>query len=73
MKFDIFGPHMEEVAGRWRRPHNEELHSSYASPDIVMVIKSSRISGACRTHKEIRNAYKILFGKLLREEVTRKT
>jgi hypothetical protein len=35
----IFGPMREEVAGRWRRLHNEELHNLYASPDIIPVIK----------------------------------
>jgi hypothetical protein len=33
----------EEVAGGWRRLHNEELHNSYASPNIVSVIKSKRV------------------------------
>jgi hypothetical protein len=27
----IFGPKGEEVAGDWRRLHNEELHNFYAS------------------------------------------
>jgi hypothetical protein len=36
----IFGSKREEVAGGWRRLHNEELHKSYASPNIVRVIKS---------------------------------
>jgi hypothetical protein len=31
---------MEEVAGDWRRMHNEELHNSYASINIIRVIKS---------------------------------
>jgi hypothetical protein len=35
----IFGPKREEVAGGWRRVHNEELHNLYASPNIVRVIK----------------------------------
>jgi hypothetical protein len=25
----IFGPKREEVAGRWRKLHNEELHTLY--------------------------------------------
>jgi len=28
----IFGLKMEEVAGDWRRLHNEELHNLYVSP-----------------------------------------
>jgi hypothetical protein len=36
----IFGPKREEVAGGWRRLHNEELHNLYASSNIIRVIKS---------------------------------
>jgi len=35
----IFGHKREEVAGGWRRLHNEELHTLYALPDINMVTK----------------------------------
>jgi hypothetical protein len=31
----IFGPKREEVAGTWRRLHNEELHNLHATPNIV--------------------------------------
>jgi hypothetical protein len=27
----IFGPTRNEVAGGWRRPHNEKLHNLYSS------------------------------------------
>jgi hypothetical protein len=37
-----FGPNWEEVAGRWRRLHNEELHKIYASPNVIRVIRSRR-------------------------------
>jgi hypothetical protein len=33
----IFGPKREEVAGGWRRLHNEELHNLYPSPNIIRV------------------------------------
>jgi len=36
----IFGPKRDEVTGKWRRLHNEELNDLYASPNIVRVIKS---------------------------------
>jgi hypothetical protein len=39
----IFGPRREEVAGGWRRLHNEELHNLYVLPDIIRVIKSRGI------------------------------
>jgi hypothetical protein len=39
----IFGPKREEVAGDWRRLHNEELYNRYASTNIIRVIESKRI------------------------------
>ena len=45
--------------GEWRRPHNEELHSLYRSPNIVRVNKSRRLRWAGRS----RSAFKILTGK----------
>jgi hypothetical protein len=35
----IFGPKREEVAGGWRRLHNEELHNLYALSNIIRVMK----------------------------------
>jgi hypothetical protein len=35
----IFEPKREEVAGDWRRLHNEELHRLYASQNITRMIK----------------------------------
>jgi hypothetical protein len=31
----IFGPKKDEVAGGWRRLHNEELHNLYVSTYIT--------------------------------------
>jgi hypothetical protein len=39
----IFGTEREEVAGDWRRLHNEELHYTYVSTYIVRVMKSGRM------------------------------
>jgi hypothetical protein len=52
----------EEVAGGWRRLHNEELHRSYASPNVIRVVKEDGIGGAYSTHGRD-NYIKILFGK----------
>jgi hypothetical protein len=38
----IFGPKREEVVGEWRRL----IHNSYASPNIIRVIKSRRMRWA---------------------------
>jgi hypothetical protein len=56
----MFGPKREEVAGGWRRLHDEELHNLYAVPDIIMVAKSRsmRWAGHVARMGEIRNAYK---------------
>jgi hypothetical protein len=60
----IFGPKREEVAGGWRRLHNEELRNLYASPNIIREIKSRRIRRGHVAHtEEMRNAYNILVGK----------
>ena len=42
----IFGPRRDEVTGKRRRLHNEELNDLYASPNIVRVIKSRRMRWA---------------------------
>jgi hypothetical protein len=39
----IFGPKRDEVTGDWRKLHNEELHSLYSSPNIIIMIKSRRL------------------------------
>jgi len=53
------------VAGGWRRPHNEELHTSCASPYIIKVIKSRRMRwlGHVAHMGEMRNTSNILVRK----------
>jgi hypothetical protein len=38
----IFGFKRDEVAGGWKRLHNEELHNLYTSPSIIRVIRSRK-------------------------------
>jgi hypothetical protein len=58
----IFGPKREEVAGGWRRLHNEELHNLYTSPSVIKVRKANRMSWAGYVARmgETRNVYKVL-------------
>jgi hypothetical protein len=37
----IFGPKMDEMAGGWRKLHNEELHNLCSSPNIIRMIRHS--------------------------------
>jgi hypothetical protein len=61
----LFGSNRYEVAGEWRKFHNEELHNLYSSPDIIRQVKSRRMRWAehvARMAKE-RKVYKVLVGK----------
>jgi hypothetical protein len=40
----IFEPKREEVAGGWRRLHNEGLRDFYASQSVIRVIKSRHVA-----------------------------
>jgi hypothetical protein len=61
----IFGPKREEVAGGWRRLHNEELHNSNALPNVIGVIESRslRWAGHAARMGDMKNSDNILVGK----------
>ena len=62
----LFGPKGDEVTGKWRKLHNEELNDNlYCSPNIVRVIKSRRMSWAGHVARvgEGRDVYRVLVGK----------
>jgi hypothetical protein len=40
----IFGPERDEMTVEWRKLHNEKLNDLYRSPNIVRVIKSTRMN-----------------------------
>jgi hypothetical protein len=53
----IFGPKRDEVTGRWRKTHNEELRDLYSSPSIIRIIKSKRMRWAGHVVREMRIGY----------------
>jgi hypothetical protein len=61
----IFGPKRDEVTGKWRKLHSEELHNLYSSPDIIRQVKSRRMRWAGHVARmgEERKVYKVLVGK----------
>jgi hypothetical protein len=61
----IYGPNRDEVTGKRRKLHNEELHNLYSSPDIIRQIKSRRKRWAVHVARmgEERKVYKVLVGK----------
>jgi hypothetical protein len=62
----IFGSEKEEVAGSWRRLHNEELRNLCSLPNITRVIMSVKMRLVEHVERlvEMRNPYKIFIGKL---------
>ena len=58
----LFGPQRDEVTGKWRKLHNEELNNLYSSPNIVRVIKSRRMRWAGHVARmgEGRGVYRVL-------------
>jgi hypothetical protein len=41
-----FVPKKDEVTGKWRKLHNEELHDLYSTPSIARMIKSKTMRWA---------------------------
>jgi hypothetical protein len=69
----IFGPKRDEVVGRWRKLHSEELHNVCSSSSIIRMIRSRRLrcSGhVARMGGEEELMY-VIGGKARRKEATR--
>jgi hypothetical protein len=62
---EIFGSKRDEVTGKWRRLHNEELYDLYSSPNIIRVIKSRRMRWAGHVARvgDRRGEYRVLVGR----------
>jgi len=58
----IFRPKRDEVTGKWSKLHDKKLNDLYCSPDIVRVIKPSRMrwAGHVACMGERRGAYRVL-------------
>jgi hypothetical protein len=59
----IFGPKKDEVTGKWRRLHKEELYDLYSSTNIIRVIKSRRMRSAGHVARDGRSAHRFLVRK----------
>jgi hypothetical protein len=61
----IFRLKRDEVTGKWRKLHNEELNNLYSLPNIVRVVKSRRMrwAGHVARMREGRAVYRVLVGK----------
>jgi hypothetical protein len=60
----IFGQKTDELTGRRRKLHNEELHKLYSLPCMIRMFKSRRMRWAGDvTRMGKRNAYRLLVGK----------
>jgi hypothetical protein len=61
----IFRPKRDEVMGKWRKLHNEELRDLYSSPNVIRMIKSRRTRRAWRVARmgEKKNAPRLFVGK----------
>jgi hypothetical protein len=61
----IFGPKRDEVTGRWRKRHNEELRNLYSSPSTIRMIKLRRMRWTWHVARmgKKRSAFTILVGK----------
>jgi hypothetical protein len=71
----IFGSKRDEVTGKWRMLHNEELHILYSHPNIIMQIKSRIMTwvGQCATHGRGVKIVQGFAGKVRRKETSWKT
>ena len=61
----VFGPNRYEVSGQWKKLHNEELSDLYSLPNILRVVKSSRMRWAGHVARMVegRDVHRVLVWK----------
>jgi hypothetical protein len=61
----IFGSKRDEVTGKWRKLHNEEIRDLCCSPTIIRMKKSKKMRWAGHVARmgQKKNAYRLLVGK----------
>ena len=61
---NIFGANRDEITGECKKLHKSELHALYSSPNMIMTLKSRRLSWAGHVARmdQSRNAHKVLVG-----------
>jgi len=61
----VLGPKRDEVTGKWRKLHNEDLRDLYSLPNILRVIKSRRMRWAGHVARMMvgRGVHRVLVGK----------
>jgi hypothetical protein len=61
----VSGPKRDEVTGKWRKLHNEELNDLYSLPNILRVVKSRimRWAGHVARMGERRGVHRVWVGK----------
>jgi len=60
----VYGPKRDEVTGKWRKLHNEELNDLYSLPNIARVVKLRRMRWAGHVARmgEERGVHRLLVG-----------
>jgi hypothetical protein len=68
----IFGPKRDEVKGKWRKLHSEELQNLYSVPIYHEAdhVKANEVGGACGTHGRGEKIVQGFGGKARRKEIT---
>jgi hypothetical protein len=56
----MFGSERDEMTGSLRILHNVELHNSYYSVNVIMILSRMRLKERVECMGEMRNAYRIL-------------